>query len=378
MPLSELAEFGSGDLQKHLIETEATEEDLINEVEVVDDYKQSDFGFEEEGGGDGDESDYGGSQKSLKSRGSHKRVATPTPFKESNTDMRTVTEVCKTFGLTDMEVEYTEAEFLNFTAYKLFQQHVRPLLSKENPGVLMSKLTMLVAAKWRDFTNINPNMKVDNESAVEENYSQKSSRSRQSKDKGDADLDLNEEEEEREEKKKKRSSSRKKPGASIKKSSKVPTLKIKLGKRKRGRSKDNPTCYLQEEEEGEPSGNSEQDSDAKFEQMLVEAEETNKCGDEGGDDGAESGSVDTPLTSTRTLGGHLGHTITFKKPSKLKHSKLFSVNDLSKYNGIEGSKGLYLSILGKVYDVKKGKRHYGPGGSYHSFAGKTKKLMFSN
>nr|CAD7262104.1 unnamed protein product [Timema shepardi] len=363
---------------QHLIETEATEEDLINEVEVVDDYKQHtrdasnmklqshslisneeksgnglpnvilqtlkvrivrgsslvetralfDTGSQrsyilesvaeklgypcqrtetlrhslfggEEGGGDGDESDYGGSQKSLKSRGSHKRVATPTPFKESNTDMRTVTEVCKTFGLTDMEVEYTEAEFLNFTAYKLFQQHVRPLLSKENPGVLMSKLTMLVAAKWRDFTNINPNMKVDNESAVEENYSHKSSRYRQSKDKGDADLDLNEEEEEREEKKKKRSSSRKKPGASIKKSSKVPTLKIELGKRKRGRSKENPTCYLQEEEEGEPSGNSERDSDAKFEQMLAETEEANKSEDEGGDDGAESGSVDTPLTSTR-------------------------------------------------------------------------------
>ncbi|CAG2067296.1 unnamed protein product, partial [Timema podura] len=77
-----------------------------------------------------------------------------------------------------------------------------------------------------------------------------------------------------------------------------------------------------------------------------------------------------------TLGGHLGHTITFRKPSKLKHSRLFSVNDLSKYNGIEGSKGLYLSILGKVYDVKKGKQHYGPGGSYHSFAGKDASRAF--
>nr|CAD7453831.1 unnamed protein product [Timema tahoe] len=259
--------------------------------------EESDFGFEEEGGVGGDESDYGGSRKSRKSRGSQKRVATPTPFQESNTGMPTVTEVCETFGLTDVEIEYTEAEFLNLTTYKLFQQHVRPLLSKENPRVPMSKLMMLVAAKWRDFTNINPNMEVDNESATEENYSRKSSRSRQSKDKGDADLELDEEEEEREEKKKKRSSSRKKPGGSSKKSSKVPTLKIKLGKRKRGSSTDNPTCYLQEEEEGEPSGNSERDSDAEFEQMLAEAEEANKSGDEGGDDGAESGSADTPLTS---------------------------------------------------------------------------------
>nr|CAD7597115.1 unnamed protein product [Timema genevievae] len=66
--------------------------------------------------------------------------------------------------------------------------------------------------------------------------------------------------------------------------------------------------------------------------------------------------------------------MSFLRP--LKHSRLFSVNDLSKYNGIEGSKGLYLSILGKVYDVKKGKQHYGPGGSYHSFAGKDASRAF--
>ncbi|XP_050407918.1 neuferricin [Patella vulgata] len=31
---------------------------------------------------------------------------------------------------------------------------------------------------------------------------------------------------------------------------------------------------------------------------------------------------------------------------------------------------VYLAILGKVYDVTKGKRHYGKGGSYEGFAGK--------
>lgn len=40
-----------------------------------------------------------------------------------------------TFGLTDVDVEYTEADFQNLTTYKLFQQHVRPLLGKENPKV---------------------------------------------------------------------------------------------------------------------------------------------------------------------------------------------------------------------------------------------------
>lgn len=49
--------------------------------------------------------------------------------------MPTIEEVCSTFGLTDVEMEYTETDYQNLTTYKLFQQHVRPLLAKENPKV---------------------------------------------------------------------------------------------------------------------------------------------------------------------------------------------------------------------------------------------------
>lgn len=49
--------------------------------------------------------------------------------------MPTIEEVCSTFGLTDVELEYSESDFQNLTSYKLFQQHVRPLLAKENPKV---------------------------------------------------------------------------------------------------------------------------------------------------------------------------------------------------------------------------------------------------
>lgn len=50
--------------------------------------------------------------------------------------------------------------------------------------------------------------------------------------------------------------------------------------------------------------------------------------------------------------------------------KLFTKDELSRYNGDENSLGLYLSIMGSVYDVEKGVKHYGIGGSYHFFAGK--------
>ena len=40
------------------------------------------------------------------------------------------------------------------TTIKLFQQTYRPRIQAENPKVPMSKLVMLVAAKWREFTSL--------------------------------------------------------------------------------------------------------------------------------------------------------------------------------------------------------------------------------
>lgn len=49
--------------------------------------------------------------------------------------------------------------------------------------------------------------------------------------------------------------------------------------------------------------------------------------------------------------------------------RLLSRRTLSLYDGQEGSKGLYVAILGQVFDVQKGLKHYGPGGAYHVMAG---------
>ncbi|KAM9347945.1 neuferricin [Symphorus nematophorus] len=56
--------------------------------------------------------------------------------------------------------------------------------------------------------------------------------------------------------------------------------------------------------------------------------------------------------------------------------RLLSSRELSLYDGEEGSKGLYLALLGQVFDVQKGHKHYGPGGAYHFMTGRDASLAF--
>ena len=56
--------------------------------------------------------------------------------------MPTVQQVCEQWGLNDVDLEYTDADFQNLTTYKLFQQSYRPRIKAENPKVPISKLVM--------------------------------------------------------------------------------------------------------------------------------------------------------------------------------------------------------------------------------------------
>lgn len=56
-----------------------------------------------------------------------------------------------------------------------------------------------------------------------------------------------------------------------------------------------------------------------------------------------------------------------KKEEEIKNQvRVFSADELKK---MTNGKELYLSILGSVYDVSKGAKHYAPGGSYSFFSG---------
>ncbi|KAL1498156.1 hypothetical protein ABEB36_009000 [Hypothenemus hampei] len=273
--------------------------------------QESDFGLDDENGGD---SDYSSSKKSGRKSKSSKHSSSGISSLPAETSsaggMPTIEEVCNTFGLIDVDIEYTDQDMQNLTSYKLFQQHVRPLLTKENPKVPMSKLMMLVAAKWREFSNMNPHLQSESQesgaiSAADESFSKPVRASRASKEAAskiveaeaeDFDDEDDDEEDDRSlstfKEKKKRG---RKPGGRGRKASKVPTLKIKLGKRKRGSS----------EEDDASNAGSEKDSDAEFEQMLQENEEPKSKSSDNNDAGSskatsEAGDENAPKRKAKT------------------------------------------------------------------------------
>ncbi|XP_059661892.1 membrane-associated progesterone-binding protein 4 [Cornus florida] len=56
--------------------------------------------------------------------------------------------------------------------------------------------------------------------------------------------------------------------------------------------------------------------------------------------------------------------------------RLFTVEELAIYNGTDDALPILLGIIGSVFDVTKGKAHYGPGGGYSHFAGRDASRAF--
>lgn len=49
---------------------------------------------------------------------------------------------------------------------------------------------------------------------------------------------------------------------------------------------------------------------------------------------------------------------------------VYTKEELAKFTGEAEEQPIYLSILGSVFDVTKGRKHYGPGCSYSYFVGR--------
>ncbi|XP_039143736.1 membrane-associated progesterone-binding protein 4 isoform X1 [Dioscorea cayenensis subsp. rotundata] len=59
-----------------------------------------------------------------------------------------------------------------------------------------------------------------------------------------------------------------------------------------------------------------------------------------------------------------------------KQHRIWTMEELAMYNGTDEGLPILLGILGSVFDVTKGRSHYGPGGGYHHFAGRDASRAF--
>ncbi|KAJ8319853.1 hypothetical protein KUTeg_001440 [Tegillarca granosa] len=63
-------------------------------------------------------------------------------------------KIANDLGISNVEIEYEEEDFTTLTNYKLFRQHVQPLLANANPKVPQAKLVTLIASKWKEFASL--------------------------------------------------------------------------------------------------------------------------------------------------------------------------------------------------------------------------------
>uniref|UniRef100_A0A8C9ZVP0 Chromodomain helicase DNA binding protein 4a n=1 Tax=Sander lucioperca TaxID=283035 RepID=A0A8C9ZVP0_SANLU len=56
----------------------------------------------------------------------------------------------------DIDHIFTEEDYRSLTNYKAFSQFVRPLIAAKNPKIAVSKMMMVLGAKWREFSTNNP------------------------------------------------------------------------------------------------------------------------------------------------------------------------------------------------------------------------------
>jgi hypothetical protein len=57
-------------------------------------------------------------------------------------------------SITNVEMSYTPDDYQNLVTYKLFNQHLRPLLVEKNPKLVMYKMVSVIGAKWREFIEL--------------------------------------------------------------------------------------------------------------------------------------------------------------------------------------------------------------------------------
>ncbi|XP_077114344.1 chromodomain-helicase-DNA-binding protein 4 isoform X4 [Ranitomeya variabilis] len=124
----------------------------------------NDFG-EDDGGivrSDSEGSDYTpGKKKKKKLTQKKEKKAKPKREEEDDDDddskePKSSGQLLEDWGMEDIDHVFTEDDYRTLTNYKAFSQFVRPLIAAKNPKIAVSKMMMVLGAKWREFSTNNP------------------------------------------------------------------------------------------------------------------------------------------------------------------------------------------------------------------------------
>uniref|UniRef100_A0A6Q2ZNP9 DNA helicase n=1 Tax=Esox lucius TaxID=8010 RepID=A0A6Q2ZNP9_ESOLU len=113
---------------------------------------------------DSEGSDYnpGKKKKKRNSSGGKDKRKEPEPEEEDDDDdddssePKTSSQLLDDWGMEDIDHIFSEEDYRSLTNYKAFSQYVRPLIAAKNPKIAVSKMMMVLGAKWREFSTNNP------------------------------------------------------------------------------------------------------------------------------------------------------------------------------------------------------------------------------
>lgn len=63
-------------------------------------------------------------------------------------------QIADELGINNVDIPFDDDDYISLNNYKLFKQHVQPIIQKANPKVAMAKMVTLIGAKWREFAQI--------------------------------------------------------------------------------------------------------------------------------------------------------------------------------------------------------------------------------
>ncbi|XP_039977493.1 chromodomain-helicase-DNA-binding protein 4-like isoform X2 [Xiphias gladius] len=75
---------------------------------------------------------------------------------DDSSEPKSSSQLLDDWGMEDIDHIFSEEDYRSLTNYKAFSQFVRPLIAAKNPKIAVSKMMMVLGAKWREFSTNNP------------------------------------------------------------------------------------------------------------------------------------------------------------------------------------------------------------------------------